>query len=186
MAPQGNYNADVAILEGCTFLAKEIDIVVIKGINLISSGKVKRLIVVLHNNVPSDRRLIRNEDYPGLVKKKMERLGLKVKDFRIIITPTYHPATLTEAKVVLKDISKEGIKSAILLSHGFHTRRSYLVYQYVGLSFKIKIFPSACLKSCEPIDGWWSQAQGRSYFVEEFLKLAYYLGRGYIPLKLSY
>ena len=186
MAPQGNYIADVAILEGCTFLEKDIDIVVTSGINLLSSGNVKRLIVALHSIVPSDRVITLDKDYLGLVKKRMENLGLKEKDFRIIVTPIHHPTSLIEAKVVLEAISKENVKSAILLSHGFHTRRSYLVYQYVSLPFQIKIFPSACLESCQPLDNWWSQEQGRRYFAEEFLKLAYYLARGYIPLKLSY
>jgi hypothetical protein len=186
MAPQGNYFADVAILEGCKFLDKDIDIVTISGINLLSSGKVKRLIIVLHSIFPSDRFIANDKDYPGLVKKEMENLGLKEKDFRIIVTPAPHPTTLIAAKVVLEAISKEDIKSAILLSHGFHTRRSYLVYQYVGLPFQIKIFPSACLESFQPLDHWWSHEQGRRYFAEEFLKLGYYLARGFIPLKLSY
>jgi hypothetical protein len=186
MAPQGNYFADVAILEGCTFIGKDIDIVVISGINLLSSGKVKRLILVLNNIVPSDRFIANDKDYPGLVKKEMENLGLKEKDFRIIVTPGHHPTTLTAAKVVSEAISKEDIKSAILLSHGFHTRRSYLVYQYVSLPFQIEIFPSACLETFQPLDRWWSHEQGRRYFAEEFIKLSYYLARGFIPLKLSY
>lgn len=186
MAPQGNYIADVAILQGCTFLDKDIDIVIISGIRLLSSGTVKRLIVVLHSNVPSDRFVTSDKSYPGLVKKEMENLGLREKDFRIIVTPAQHPATLIEAKAVMEALYREDIKSAILLSHGFHTRRSYLVYQYVGLPFRIKIFPSACLESCEPLDNWWSQEQGRRYFAEELPKLAYYFARGYIPLKLSY
>lgn len=186
MAPQGNYFADVAILEGCRFLDKDIDIVVISGINLLSSGKVKRLILVLHSIVPSGRFITNDNDYPGLVKKEMENLGIEEKDFRIIVTPNHHPTTLTEARVVLEAISKEDIKSAILLSHGFHTRRSYLVYQYISLSFQIKIFPYACLETFQPLEHWWSQEQGRHYFAEEFLKLAYYLARGFIPLKLFY
>lgn len=182
MAPQGNYSADVAILEGNAFIGRDI---VMSGMDLLSSGKVKRLIVVLYRIAPSDRPFAINEDYPNLVKKEMEVLGLKERDFRIIVTPVDPPLTLTSARGAVETISQEDIKSAILVSPGFHTRRSYLVYQYVCRPFQIKIFPSACLKSHQ-LDNWWSQEDGLRDFTTEFVKLSYYLARGYIPFKLSY
>jgi hypothetical protein len=182
MAPEGNYIADVAILEGTEFINRDI---VMSGMNLLSSGKVKRIIVVLHRIAPSDRPFAFNEDYPHLVKKEMEALGLKERDFRIIVTHIHNPITLTAARGALETISKEDVKSAILLSPGFHTRRSYLIYQHLCIPFQIKIFPSACFNSYQ-LDHWWSQEGGLRDFAEEFLKLAYYLARGYIPFKLSY
>ena len=124
MAPQGDYIADVAILEGNDFIDRNL---VISGKNLLSSGKVKRLIVVLFRIAPSHRPFALNEDYPTLVKQEMESLGLKEKDFKIIVTHIHNPLTLVSAKGVMENISKDNIKSAILLSSGFHTRRSYLV-----------------------------------------------------------
>jgi uncharacterized SAM-binding protein YcdF (DUF218 family) len=182
MAPEGNYTADVAILEGTEFLDRSI---VSCGMNLLSSGKVKRIIVVLHRIDPSDRPFAFNEDYPLLVKKELETLGLKERDFRIIVTRIYQPITLTAARGALEDISKENIKSAILLSPGFHTRRSYLVYQHLCVPYQIKIFPSACFSSYQ-LDHWWSQENGLRDFAQEFLKLVYYIAGGYIPPKLSY
>jgi len=182
MAPEGNSIADVVILEGSEFIDRGM---VMSGMNLLSSGKVKRIIVVLHRIAPSDRPFAVNEDYPRLVKKEMEALGLKERDFRIIVTQIYHPITLTAARGALEAISKEDVKSAILLSPGFHTRRSFLVYQHLCLPFRIKIFPSACFNSYQ-LDHWWSQEGGLRDFAEEFFKLAYYLARGYIPFKLSY
>jgi hypothetical protein len=182
MAPQGNYIADIAILEGTEFIDRDI---VMSGMNLLSSGKVKRIIVVLHRIAPYDRPFAFNEDYPNLVKKEMKDLGLKERDFRIIITRIHHPITLTAARGALETISKEDVKSAILLSPGFHARRSYLVYQYVCNPFQIKIFPSACFNSYQ-LDHWWSQELGLRDFTGELLKLAYYLAGGYIPFKLSY
>ena len=182
MAPQGDYIADVAIIEGTEFIDRGV---VMKGINLLSSGKVKRLIVVLFRIAPSHRPFALNEDYQNLVKKEMKALGLKEKDFRIIVTRIHHPITLTAARGVLETIAKEDIKSAILLSQGFHTRRSYLIYQYVFMPSKIKIFPSACFNSYQ-LDHWWSQENGPRAFAGEFLKLTYYLAKGYIPFKLSY
>ncbi len=182
MAPEGNYIADVAILEGTEFLDRRM---VTCGMNLLSSGKVKRLIVVLHRIAPPDRPFAFNEDYPHLVKKEMEALGLKERDFRIIVTRIHEPITLTAARGALETLSQEGVKSAILLSPGFHARRSYLAYQYVCIPNHIRIFPSACFTSYQ-LDHWWSQERGLRDFVTESAKLAYYLAGGHIPLKLSY
>jgi hypothetical protein len=182
MAPEGDYTADVAILEGTEFIDRRI---VSRGMDLLSSGKVKRIIVVLHRIAPYHRPFAFNEDYPRLVKKEMVALGLKEKDFRIIVTHIHQPITLTAARGAVEAISKENIKSAILLSPGFHTRRSYLVYQYLCIPFQIKIFPSACFNSYQ-LDHWWSQENGLRDFAQELLKLAYYIAGGYMPFKLSY
>jgi uncharacterized SAM-binding protein YcdF (DUF218 family) len=182
MAPGGNYVADVAILEGTEFLDRNI---VMTGMNLLSSGRVKRIIVVLHRIAPADRPFAFNEDYPHLVRQEMEALGIKGRDFRIIVTHIHEPITLTSARGALEIISKEHVKSAILVSPGFHARRSYLVYQHLCIPLHIRIFPFACFHSYQP-DHWWSEEGGLRDFAEELLKLAYYLARGYIPLRLTY
>jgi hypothetical protein len=182
MAPDGNYIADVAILEGTEFINRGV---ILRGVNLLSSGKVKRIVVVLHRIAPSHRPFALNEDYPNLVKKELEAIGLKERDFKIIVTHIHNPVTLTSAIGVLETLSKEDVKSATLLSPGFHTRRSYLAYQYAGLPFQIKIFPSACFTAYQ-LDHWWSQENGVRDFVTELLKLVYYLAGGYIPFKFNY
>jgi len=93
--------------------------------------------------------------------------------------------TLTAARVALDTLSRENVKSAILLSPGFHTRRSFLAYQFAGTPLQIKIFPAACFTEYEP-DQWWTGYLGIRDFGIEALKLAYYMVGGYIPLKLSY
>jgi hypothetical protein len=74
MAPEGNYTADVAILEGNEFIDRGI---IARGVNLLIAGKVKSIVVVLHRIAPSHKPVAINEDYPSLVKKEMEVLGLK-------------------------------------------------------------------------------------------------------------
>lgn len=182
MAPRGDYFADAAILEGHEFLDRNI---AIQGMKLLSSGKVKKIIVVLHRIAPSDRPFAFNEDYVSLVRKEMESLGLGEKDFRIVVVHIHHPITLVAAKGAMETIAKDNIKSVILLSPGFHARRSYLIYQHVCMPYQIRIFPLACFDSYQP-GHWWSQDNGMRDFSMEFLKLAYYLARGYIPWKFSY
>ena len=66
-----------------------------------------------------------------------------------------NPVTLTAARVALDALSRENVKSAILLSSGFHTRRSFLAYQFAGIPLQIKIFPTACFTEYE-LDQWWA------------------------------
>jgi len=180
MAPTGIYTADVAILEGTESISRGM---VAEGIKLLSSRKVQRLIVVLHRIAPSHRPFALNEDYPGLVKKELETLGLKEKDFKIIVTHIHEPITLTAAKGAMEILFKDNVRTAILLSDNFHTRRSFLVYQHIGASLHIKIFPSACFRAYQR-DHWWLQEGGVRDFSYELIKLIYYLVQGYIPFDM--
>ena len=100
----------------------------------------------------------------------------------IIEVPTNHPITLTEARIVLADLSKHRVKSAILVSEGFHTRRSFWAYKQVGLSLGIEIIPFPIFVKYRSED-WWQKAEGLRGFFSEFIKFSYYLIRGYIPVK---
>ena len=182
MAPSGKYNADVVILEGTEFIPTGF---IMTGMNFLSSGKVKRVIIVLQNIAPAHRPYGINGNYPDIVSQKIKNIGLREKDFKVIVVPIRNPVTLKEAEAVLNDLSKDNIRSAILVSPGFHTRRSYLTYQHVGMSLQIKIFPYSCFTSYN-FDHWWLEEHGVRDFTAELIKLGYYLAGGYIPLKLSY
>ena len=182
MAPEGDYEADIAILEGSEYVPTGM---VVQGLNLLSSGKVKRLVIVLHRIAQLHRPYGLNTDYANLVRKELLNHGLKETDFKIIETPIRNPVTLTAARVALDALSRENVKSAILLSSGFHTRRSFLAYQFAGIPLQIKIFPTACFTEYE-LDQWWEKYPGIRDLGTEVFKLAYYLVGGYIPLKLSY
>ena len=102
------------------------------GIELLSSRSAKRMVVVLQRN-PEDEQTFALPDYSLLLAKKLQSLGLQKDQFIIIGVPTNHPITLTEARIVLADLSKHGVKSAILVVEGFHTRRSFWSYKEAGL-----------------------------------------------------
>jgi hypothetical protein len=182
MAPAGDYKADVAILEGAEFISTGV---ITSGMDLLSSGKVKRLVIVLQNIAPAHRPYGINGNYPDIVLQKLKNIGLKETEYKVIVVPIRNPVTLKEAEVVLKALSKDNTKSAILLSPGFHTRRSYLAYQHVGIPLQIKIFPYASFTEYQ-LNNWWVQEPGVRDFTVELLKLGYYLAGGYIPFKFSY
>ena len=185
MAPTADHRegvADVVIVEGTEFVSRGM---VSEGVQLLSSGKARRMVIVLHRIAPNHRPFAVNEDYYSSVRTELRNLGLKPSSFTIIATPVREPITLTSARAALEVLSREGVKSAILVSSGFHTRRSFLVYRHLSAALNIRIYPFACFDHYQ-FDTWWNEDAGIRDFVEEAPKLVLYLAAGYIPLKLSY
>jgi len=178
LAPEGTGNADVVILEGEGRIREKA---VKVGIELLSSGNAKRMVVVLQQN-GGDEKIFALDDYSLLLVKNLQSLKLRKDQFLIIEVPTNHPITLTEARIVLADLSKHGVKSAILAAEGFHTRRSLWAYKQVGLSLGIEIIPFPIFVKYRS-DNWWQKAEGLREFFWESIKFSYYLLRGYIPVK---
>lgn len=182
MAPTGDYMADIVILEGADYIKTGF---IEAGVDLLSAGKVKKIIVVVHRIAPAHRPFAINGDYAHVVRQKLMEDGLKAEQFQVIVSPIRHPVTLKEAQFVFKNIAANPMTSAILIAPGFHTRRSYLVYQYAGDPAKIKIYPHAIFTSYKP-DKWWQSESGWRDFGAESLKLLYYLAGRHIPFKFSY
>jgi hypothetical protein len=182
MAPQSNGSADTVILEGGEIVETGAARAAIK---LASASKESRLVVVLHPVSGDKRQFGIDDDYPDLVKKKLMLCGLTEKQVRVMVSPAQAPKTFNEAAMVLEAISKEGARNTFLLAHGFHTRRSFLVYQHIGRPLGIKIIPVAYFNEYQLHD-WWAHREGIEDFVSELFKLLYYQIRGYIPLKFSY
>jgi hypothetical protein len=170
--------ADAVILEGTASISTGM---VTKGMELLSSGRARRMIIVLHRVSASAWPFGMSEDYTSSVRNKLIGLGLRESAFRIIVTHIHEPITLIAAKGALKELSRDGVKSAFLVSPGFHMRRSYLVYQHLSAPLNIKIYPVACFDSYK-LDEWWNQEYGPREFLSEGLKLAFYILRGNIPL----
>jgi uncharacterized SAM-binding protein YcdF (DUF218 family) len=185
MAPESNQiegAADVVILEGSGTIGKGQ---VSKGVELLSSGKAKRMAIVLHNIGKNHWPFAFQEDYPSSVRRELQKLGLKDSDFTVIVTPIRNPVTLTSARGALKTLAKDGVKKAILVSSGFHMRRSYLIYQHLSIPLNIKIYPVTSFDKY-PLNNWWNHDNGPRDFLSELQKLAFYMVKGYIPLKVSY
>jgi hypothetical protein len=178
LAPEGAGNADAIIVENSEVIrAKGVE----TGRDLLSSGRANRLVIVYQNS-ENERIFDRPSDYSLLLTKKLEPLGFKKEHIQVIEVPTEHPITLTEARTVLSNLSKSGVKSAILLAEGFHTRRSYWAYKQVGAPLGIKIIPCPYFTKYQHAN-WWTKTKGIHEFVFESLKLIYYVVCGYIPVK---
>ena len=178
-APAGA--SDVAVVEGEAWVEQAA---VSRAADLLRSGKVRRMLVVLHQDPDGSRVVALPGDYPELVKRELARMPIPESRFQVVSVPVRHPVTLTEAQSVTALLKKSGAKSAVLLAKGFHMRRSLLVYRHVAAPLKIRIVPLAYFTTYQS-DRWWQSDDGVRDFFSEWLKLAYYQVRGYIPMKFS-
>ena len=178
LAPEGVGKAEVVIMEGTELIReKAID----SGKRILSTGRAGRLVLVYQKS--EDEKIFgRPLDYNLFLGQKLEELGLRKDQIQILEVPKKHPITLFEAKYVLSNLSKNGIRNAILLSEDFHTRRSYWTYKQVGIPLGIEIIPYPCFITYRD-DTWWQQVNGIRNFIGESMKFFYYLLLGYIPLR---
>jgi uncharacterized SAM-binding protein YcdF (DUF218 family) len=178
LTPEGTGEADVVILEGAESVEEDA---AKDAVRLLSSERANRLVVV-HQNSENGKNFDRPLNYNFLLTQKLENLGLKQNQIKVLEVPSRHPITLTEAKIVLSNLSESGLRSAILMSEGFHTRRSFWTYKQVGSKLDIKIIPYPFFVWYRN-ETWWHQVDGFHEFFDECLKFFYYILRGYIPMK---
>lgn len=172
--------AEVVILEGTATINNGA---IKEGIGLLSNNRKGLLVIVVHFPKKESQLFAIQEDYPHLLRDKLITLGLREKQVKIILVPINdHPITLTEARFVLPILAKEGIPGVVLISEGFHTRRSWAVYRQEGERFRISVNPHPFFLNYEK-ENWWHQKEGVRDFVQEFSKLIYYLGCKYISIR---
>ncbi len=174
-----NGKAEVIILEGTETIKNGA---VQEGIELLRTSQAKCLVIVLHISKKEGQLFAIQEEYPKLLKEKFKALGLKEKQLKILFVPINdNPITLTEARFVVGILAKEGFRHAILLSEGFHARRSWSVYRQEGKRFNISVMSYPFFIDFRK-ENWWHQKEGIRDFVEEVTKLVYYLGCRYISI----
>ena len=178
LAPEATGRADVVILEG-TELIRERPVRI--GMALLTSGWANRLALVVQQDVAGGQ-IFALQNYTRLIATDLEAFGLRKDQFQIIEVPANHPITLTEAQIVLTNLSRSGVRSAILIADGFHARRSFWAYKQVGTPLGVKIYLYPYFPKYGPAT-WWRTADGCYEFVTESFKLFYYVIMGYIPVK---
>ena len=153
------------------------------GVRLLSDGKAKKMVVVLHHPSKENQVFVLEEKYTELMMNELQHLGLEKGKVQVISAPIDgHPITLTEAQFVVSKLSQKGVRSAILVSKGFHARRSFGVYNQEGTKVGLHVFPCPYFIEYES-NGWWRTVEGISDFVGEAFKITYYLLHGYVSIK---
>jgi hypothetical protein len=181
MAPRSESKAQVLIVEGEAVVKNGA---LYAAMGLLSQGKANRMVVVLHKPLKESGQVFAlQEKYTQLIIDEVKRLGFQREKVEVISAPiTGHPITLSEARYVVAKLSRDRVRTAILLSSGFHTRRSVGVYRQEGVPLGLHIVPYPYFIDYES-DSWWHESQGIGDFIQETAKLAYYVGRGYLSVK---
>ncbi len=180
MAPTSEEKAEVLILEGTEIVKNGA---LNTGMRLLADGTANRMIVVLHKRLEEGQAFALQEKYPQMIIAGLEHLGLDKKKVQVISAPIDgHPVTLSEARFVVAKLSQDGVRRAIIISNGFHTRRSLAVYSQEGARMGLRVVPYSYFIGYDG-NSWWKESQGTFDFVTESLKLGYYLLHGYVSIK---
>ena len=139
LAPKSEGSADLLIVAGNQVIKNSA---FSASIRLLSSGKAKSVVVVLHLPPKEGQLFGIQQSYPQQIERELAHAGIGKDKIKVLLTPfDDHPITLREAKFVIDRLSGVGADSAILVCEGFHTRRSLGVYRQEGARVGFRVIP---------------------------------------------
>jgi uncharacterized SAM-binding protein YcdF (DUF218 family) len=160
-------------------LTKTGAIVVLVGSS--TGNRIKEAARLYHDGFANKLVFSGFEVYPGthsstLMKTYAQKLG--VPENNIITKNTdVEVSTQGESLANLKLLEEQQIKSFILVTSSFHTRRAQLIYERsISISeYDIKFWVSPAKDPLAPIDSWWKLRTGQKIIFYEYIKsVAYY------------
>lgn len=177
LGPTSAEHVEAAVIEGAQIVEKSL---LAAGARLLEEGIADRITVVLQQPTREAAIPLLPHDYPELVRKELQRIGVPAGKAEVISVPIEsHPVTLSEARFVTARLSQLNFRRVILVTEGFHSRRSYTLYKQEGRKYNLHVVPYSFFGEYN-IDSWWTDKQGISDFLSETFKLAYYIVNGYI------
>ena len=143
--------------------------------NLYKTKNVKDVWII---RLPDTAVIIPEYRIEKVMRESLDSVGV-VFPFKFFPYETEHPYTLNKSKMVADSLKKYGYKDVILLTDGFHSRRSYEVYKKIFKDQGINLYVTTYFGEIKP-DGWWTKSNGFRRVVTEYLKFFYYTVKGYI------
>ena len=123
-----------------------------------------------------DSGLQRNPAFFELMRRNLEAEG--VPSDRIIVIPGRADGTYEEAILVTKFIRERGLRSVMLVTSGFHTRRTLWAFVSNNTGGSSNVVYGISCSDCDkqfPAKGfWWLSLTGWRDVPAELLKLVYY------------
>jgi uncharacterized SAM-binding protein YcdF (DUF218 family) len=179
MAPTTADSADVLVLEGDNVIDKGF---LHAGMALLSQGWANRMVVVLLYPLGAGPDSALERECGRLSTYESRRLGVKEERSSVLSVPIGgHPITRSEARFVTDWLHRDGVRSAILLCDGFHTRRSIAAYRLEASRLGLNVVPRASFTNYNS-DSWWTTSEGIGDFIEQSSKFLYYLTKRYLPI----
>lgn len=116
----------------------------------------------------------RNPTYSELEIEELQGAGIPTENYELI-TPAIW-STYEEAKMMRNYAQSHGLRSVLIVTSPYHTRRALWVWRQVFSGSDIKIgidYAPAGQQSPRPVNWWW-QARGWQTVAQEYPKFVYY------------
>lgn len=122
------------------------------------------------------KREKRNPPYVELAEQSLIGQGVPAENIEIL--PTITEGTHDEADLLAKTAKERGIKSILLVTSAYHTRRALWTFektmQYNDVPVELGIASPPTGQQTPPPFYWWLTANGWNFVAGEYLKTAYY------------
>ena len=118
----------------------------------------------------------RNPPYVELAEQSLISQGISKENVEIL--PTITESTQDEANLLAKTAKERNLKSILLVTSAYHTRRTLWTFektmQYNDVPIEIGIESPPTGQQTPPPFYWWLTASGWSVVAGEYVKIAYY------------
>ncbi len=122
------------------------------------------------------KREKRNPPYVELAEQSLIGQGVPAENIEIL--PTVTEGTHDEAELLAKTAKERGIKSILLVTSAYHTRRALWTFkktmEYNEVSVELGIVSPPAGRQTPPPFYWWLTANGWNFVAGEYLKTVYY------------
>ena len=144
-----------------------------RAAELYQQGLAARIVIPRSENQPTvDLGLVRNET--DISVDVMEALGVPPEDILVISIPGGVTSTLDEA-VVLKDyVLANQVRSVILVTSAFHTRRARWIFERRLEGLPVTLETAAAPQAGFDQTNWWQSENGLITLNNEYVKLIFY------------
>jgi uncharacterized SAM-binding protein YcdF (DUF218 family) len=144
-----------------------------RAADLYKQGLAPRVVIARSENQPTvDLGMVRNETDISI--DVMESLGVPAVDILTLEMPGGVTSTFDEAVLFRQYAEQEGVRSVILVTSAFHTRRARWIFQRELAGLPITLETAAAPQAGFDQTNWWQSEGGLITVNNEYLKLIFY------------
>jgi uncharacterized SAM-binding protein YcdF (DUF218 family) len=142
---------------------------------LFKAGRARRIVLTNDNYKGGySQAEERNPFYYELETAELVRLGVPKDRIDVVLEPV--DGTFAETKVLLRHAESNGLKSILVVTSAYHSRRTWWTFRKVfkGSSLVVGIEPVPPGRQTPPPSTWWMYVRGWKVVPPEYPKIAYY------------
>jgi phenylpyruvate tautomerase PptA (4-oxalocrotonate tautomerase family) len=119
----------------------------------------------------------RETDEPEALARRITELiceMARIQDAELVPVVIEEPISIGVARQLAEKFRAEGVESVIVVTSGFRSRRTYLIYDSVMSPLGIRVYCSPVFGVRDGPDKWTETWHGIQKVIEQFVKLQYY------------